>query len=906
MYILAKNVNYGYSVATHGKYVAVGNPPLLRYDHLTSSLYQTGSVDVFRYDINTDQHFYIDSLTKQVEEDEAILLAEEVASVMGDDLQTEEFGLDWVNRLKNIRVDYLEYFTQYESSYGEALDTYDNKIVVGCPFYWDRFVIDGRTFDFTSSCVDIWDYTYSERNIYTHNAAPTRVGYGWTGSSAPTTSSGYTSSLDFGNVDLSTTRLYFEQILVPSGYDYLIVSVSSSFQTGSQVVAKIPVSPEGEYATYAFTASLTASVNAIFYEGLITNEIRHFHIPNPESVSGSFGKAVSINQDWVAVGSPNYDNYKGAVYLYKNECTGSTLSWSLYQVLTPSSLVANQKFGWDLSLNKEPGTCRNRLVVGCGAPNNNNVYLFEFSGSTWYESYQFHQVTSSLAPLTFNTSSYGILLSSSYKTSSFGWAVSTYGDTVVIGAPTERNIFEFTGSVGYEQGTAYIFERCNGPCPVTASEYRLVQKVYGDLYSLKNNRLGWSVSVYDKNMMIGVPKRDVTTMSSCYIRGSLNQQLYCGVDLENAINGQWIYLTKNTSSGNWDFQKTFQKKKKFMRPYRTFGFDVSVGNFSLVTGAPMNLANKAREIDIASTGSLGIPLDDVMGKAYIYNIHNYRPQFYVGNVFYRNGTLVVNTSGSGFDGIFFDPTNPYQYEYLLRYKSRHTINEKQIVCTIEPGEFNVSTNPSAIVKATSSFDLNNNGVFDFQDADILLRYMQYKNSTTLGGYSFDWSSSIVKNDDEVSFYNWNAERWTNTDSLFLSSLKRFETVDTWFQDLLDFNEDSKIDINDMSILWKYFSNRLTEKNYLSYINSNCQRQQVNQAISYLDDLSKRHAVPEINPNFYDYEAKCCLDKTGSYLAPFVTTIGLYDGLDLVAVAKLGSPIKLPKSLPINFVVKMDF
>lgn len=176
----------------------------------------------------------------------------------------------------------------------------------------------------------------------------------------------------------------------------------------------------------------------------------------------------------------------------------------------------------------------------------------------------------------------------------------------------------------------------------------------------------------------------------------------------------------------------------------------------------------------------------------------------------------------------------------------------------------------------------------------------------LGAYSFDWSSSIVKNADEVSFYNWNAEQWSNTDSLFSSSLKRFENVDTWFEDLLDFNQDNKIDINDMLIMWKYFSNRLTEKNYLSYINSNCQRQQVSQAIIYLDSLSKRNAPPMIDPYFYNYETQGYLDKTGSYLAPFVTTIGLYDGLNLVAVAKLGSPIKLPKSLPINFVVKMDF
>jgi hypothetical protein len=49
-----------------------------------------------------------------------------------------------------------------------------------------------------------------------------------------------------------------------------------------------------------------------------------------------------------------------------------------------------------------------------------------------------------------------------------------------------------------------------------------------------------------------------------------------------------------------------------------------------------------------------------------------------------------------------------------------------------------------------------------------------------------------------------------------------------------------------------------------------------------------------------------LDKTGSFLAPYCTTIGLYDGLQLVALGKLGSPIKITPELPINMVLKIDF
>ena len=48
------------------------------------------------------------------------------------------------------------------------------------------------------------------------------------------------------------------------------------------------------------------------------------------------------------------------------------------------------------------------------------------------------------------------------------------------------------------------------------------------------------------------------------------------------------------------------------------------------------------------------------------------------------------------------------------------------------------------------------------------------------------------------------------------------------------------------------------------------------------------------------------DSTGSFLAPFITTIGLYDdNCDLVATAKLPQPIKSLPDYPINFIVRFD-
>ena len=64
--------------------------------------------------------------------------------------------------------------------------------------------------------------------------------------------------------------------------------------------------------------------------------------------------------------------------------------------------------------------------------------------------------------------------------------------------------------------------------------------------------------------------------------------------------------------------------------------------------------------------------------------------------------------------------------------------------------------------------------------------------------------------------------------------------------------------------------------------------------------------PNVNGGFADYDASSSIDPTGSYLAPYITTIGLYDGDNqMVAVAKLPRPIKSLPDYPVNFIVRFD-
>jgi len=66
----------------------------------------------------------------------------------------------------------------------------------------------------------------------------------------------------------------------------------------------------------------------------------------------------------------------------------------------------------------------------------------------------------------------------------------------------------------------------------------------------------------------------------------------------------------------------------------------------------------------------------------------------------------------------------------------------------------------------------------------------------------------------------------------------------------------------------------------------------------------------IDPNKYgswdDYDEYISSDPTGSYLAPYITTIGIYDDdLNMVAVAKLPQPIKSLPDFPVNFIIRFD-
>ena len=289
------------------------------------------------------------------------------------------------------------------------------------------------------------------------------------------------------------------------------------------------------------------------------------------------------------------------------------------------------------------------------------------------------------------------------------------------------------------------------------------------------------------------------------------------------------------------------------------------------------------------------------GSAYIYDLTNLVNNHIVGNVFYRNGKIVLSNSGSVFDELLKDRSNLSSPKYNITYKSQQTFYEKQVLCRIEPGEFNYSTNPSALVKNEFEFDIDKNNYFTYVDLDLILRYISLKTNNDYQWY--DYLSDIFTDDDE-SWYTYYSQKYnlTNKDASYhIPYINYLESIYNSF----DLDGNNKIQIGDSYLMFKYFTNTLTKDIIFKYADIRSSRKSVEAIIRYMDEKTGKYGYGKITPQFFGFDHSSSLDKTGSYLAPFITTIGLYSGAELIGVAKLGTPIKNSGELPLNILVKWD-
>ena len=660
--------------------------------------------------------------------------------------------------------------------------------------------------------------------------------------------------------------------------------------------------------------------------------------------SNSFGTSVSITNKYLAIGSPSENSKRGQVYIYQF----SASKYKLESVLTPDpTLYPKQRgFGYSVSLDKNN---QNRIVIGSNQLSQSRVYLYQSSSGGWGLKQTFQQVTGSLSVENSVFNWYPVSL----KNCSYGKSVSIYDKIIVVGAPTDLVYYEYSGStIQRQRGAFYVYS--TNPCDAKPTgSYNFISKLYGDENTFKDNFLGESVCVYDNKILAGSPKR-YFPFSSIFVSGSLNfyENISDGNDFgASTFLGQALYyLVTGSNLVKMTDYPISKRKQNDNSPFQAFGSAVSIYGDNLVIGSPIPLlrdyylntpyitesgsalvTNRSLDLtgsvylegcDVTSsvvflqieqsvTTDTGAPVyvalceevpdspyTSIEGSAFIYNSSDLQKNFNVGNVFYNNNRVVINNTGSGLNLISRNPANPNESYIYMDYESLIQLNEKQYICTIEPGEFNISTNPTSVTGSVINYGIVNKTDFDFNNLDLILRYINYKLTSPRSEH---WWSNMISGDVEVSILSFYSSSYVDYQSNKLTEdLKCILATKTY-----DVNNDGKVDFQDGNAIWKYFINNLTFQNYQNYTNPNSKRNTYDGMIKFLDNNTGKGSRDYTKKEFFNYPYSSSIDPTGSYLAPYITQVGLYSGADLVAIAKLAQPIKNSGELPINIAVKWD-
>ena len=180
--------------------------------------------------------------------------------------------------------------------------------------------------------------------------------------------------------------------------------------------------------------------------------------------------------------------------------------------------------------------------------------------------------------------------------------------------------------------------------------------------------------------------------------------------------------------------------------------------------------------------------------------------------------------------------------YDLIYKSTNTIYENEILLVVNEDEFNVSTNPTS-----------------YTEMNIETGSIYVTNSNIL--------YEIVAGPDAGGFINY-----------------------------YDINKQEQTIVIEPNNTYNFYANSFGDNELI-----NCSF-----IVSDKAGFKWRNSDKYQKAIFADYEYSSSIDPIGSYLAPYITTIGLYDeNMDMVAVAKLATPIKSTPDLPVNFLVRFD-
>lgn len=688
------------------------------------------------------------------------------------------------------------------------------------------------------------------------------------------------------------------------------------------------------------------------------------------SASAQFGYSVSHDNGVLAVGAPAENNNAGSVYIYRlkqyttssNDCMGIPTSsfvyymsgsgvpiisqdglflsneapistsffiegnyiW-LYEAIITSSNPGD-RFGSSVSISED------RLLIGTHITSSDG-YAMLYTASYYYPTtsscptaswnqYKTLVGNTDFADLDLDSPMYFQNVPLPYN--GFGYRVAIDHDQLAVCSFYDTGFTPYLGS-GITQSLGAVYFYSFGIDPDCGFyDCSLRYKTYGDRSAVVNNNFARSVSISNGYASVGYSADNTVYSSSLvggvFILGGWDSYSTSALDETMALGRVSIYTYNAASGSSWDLMTTMKQNKQPDNPYFNFGFSTSLsnaisGSMFLAVGGPVFSFPSSSAVTAYIEANSGSVSASLHGAAYIYDISQFDNSPKIGNVFYQNGQLVITSTASNYNTVM---TGTGSTGFSLDYQGTQTIYEHEYLVTIGPGQCNYSTNPSSLANYPLLFDVNQDGFFDAADVNLILGYLNQQKYYIVNDKD---DNALVFEQDTLLGPQWWDNQILQTESGDVLNLESLDlppgTVDITPQieqyiltnlidnGALDIDLNGVIDIRDGGILLNYFLDTLTAKTLTQFLDANSKRVYYNDIKTYLDEYTGKRPF-DVSPNFFGYIESSSFDLTGSYLAPYITSIGLYDDSgELAIVGKLGNPIKSLVDWPMNIIVRFD-
>lgn len=292
--------------------------------------------------------------------------------------------------------------------------------------------------------------------------------------------------------------------------------------------------------------------------------------PSARAVGDFFGRSVSINGDYIIIGSEcqtdaneqNPIQGAGAAYLYAKD-QGGVGNWGLVKKIVSPNRQYREYFGGSVAIEGD--------YAVAGAYYEARTYILEKNAggiNNW-------GAVATLFPQAGNSFS------------SFGGRVAISGEYVAVSAYADDN--SGTGPALQHSGSVYIFKQSLGG----ANNFGLVKKITAPVI-MESASFGSAISIDGDHLLVG----------------AMNERIMNGSTPVYGVGAAYVFYKNNGGTDQWGLQKTLTAN---VRLAAAFGAAVAIKGSSIVVGGYAEPLDYKNEFPVQTAGAAWVFSEDKGG-----------------------------------------------------------------------------------------------------------------------------------------------------------------------------------------------------------------------------------------------------------------------------------------------------